>query len=85
MDIREAENFRATNLETLRQMVVAGLGVTLLPQLAVEPPFSLQRGLTTLKFANPQPKRTVGAIWRKSTTRAAAIDAVCEVIERVMR
>ena len=85
VDIREAENFRATSLETLRQMVVAGLGVTLLPQLAVEPPFGSQRGLTTLKFANPQPKRTVGAIWRKSTTRAAAIDAVCDVIEKAMK
>ncbi len=85
VEIREAENFRATSLETLRQMVVAGLGVTLLPQLAVAPPFGSQRGLTTLKFANPQPRRTVGAIWRKSTTRAAAIDAVCDVIERTMQ
>jgi len=34
--VREAEGFRATSLETLRQMVVAGLGLTLLPELAVE-------------------------------------------------
>ena len=31
VDVREAEDFRATSLETLRQMVVAGLGITLLP------------------------------------------------------
>ena len=32
IDVREAEDFRATSLETLRQMVVAGLGITLLPE-----------------------------------------------------
>lgn len=83
--IHEAEGFRATSLETLRQMVVAGLGITLLPQLAVAPPFGAQRGMTTLPFVSPPPKRTVGAIWRKSTTRAAAVEAVCQVIEKVMR
>ena len=36
---------RATSLETLRYMVVAGLGVTLMPELAVESPFGSQRGL----------------------------------------
>ena len=85
VDIHEAEGFRATSLETLRQMVVAGLGVTLLPQLAVAPPFGAQRGLTTLPFANPAPMRTVGAIWRKSTTRRAAIDAVCQLIEKAVQ
>lgn len=85
VDIHEAEGFRATSLETLRQMVVAGLGITLLPQLAVSPPFGAQRGLTTLPFAAPQPRRTVGAVWRKSTTRAAAIDAVCQIIEKALR
>ena len=38
IDVREAEDFRATSLETLRQMVVAGLGITLLPEMAVESP-----------------------------------------------
>jgi LysR family hydrogen peroxide-inducible transcriptional activator len=85
VETREADDFRATSLETLRQMVVAGLGVTLLPQLAVEPPFGSQRGLKAMPFANPQPVRTIGAIWRKSTARSAAIAAVCDVIDRVMR
>ncbi|MGO9514912.1 MAG: LysR substrate-binding domain-containing protein [Steroidobacteraceae bacterium] len=84
VDIREAEDFRATSLETLRQMVVAGLGITLLPELAVESPFGSQRGLTVRQFAKPAPRRTVGAVWRKSTTRAAAIGAVCDVLESVI-
>src|SRR5471032_2684919 len=81
VDVREAEDFRATSLETLRQMVVAGLGITLLPELAVESPFGSQRGLTIRQFSRPAPKRTVGAVWRKSTTREAAIAAVCDVVD----
>jgi LysR family hydrogen peroxide-inducible transcriptional activator len=84
VDVKEAEDFRATSLETLRQMVVAGLGVTLLPEMAVESPFGSQRGLTVRQFAKPAPSRTVGAVWRKTTTRGAAINAVCDLIEGVM-
>jgi LysR family hydrogen peroxide-inducible transcriptional activator len=84
VDVREAEDFRATSLETLRQMVVAGLGITLLPELAVESPFGSQRGLTIKQFTKPSPSRTVGAVWRKSSTRGAAISAVCDAVDRVM-
>jgi LysR family hydrogen peroxide-inducible transcriptional activator len=84
VDVREAEDFRATSLETLRHMVVAGLGVTLMPELAVESPFGAQRGLIIREFSKPAPSRTVGAIWRKSSTRGPAIQAVCEVIGAVM-
>lgn len=80
IDVREAEDFRATSLETLRHMVVAGLGVTLMPELAVESPFGSQRGLVIRQFTKPAPARTVGAVWRKSTTRGAAIGAVCDIV-----
>jgi LysR family hydrogen peroxide-inducible transcriptional activator len=84
IEIREAEDFRATSLETLRQMVVAGLGITLLPETAVESPFGSQRGLTIRQFAKPAPTRTVGAVWRKSSTRRSAIGAVCDVLAEAM-
>jgi LysR family hydrogen peroxide-inducible transcriptional activator len=84
VDVREPEDFRATSLETLRQMVVAGLGITLLPEMAVESPYGSQRGLVIRQFANPTPSRTVGAVWRKSSTREAAIGAVCDVMASVM-
>jgi LysR family hydrogen peroxide-inducible transcriptional activator len=80
VDVREAEDFRATSLETLRQMVVAGLGITLLPELAVASPFGSQRGMTLKQFVKPAPTRTVGAVWRKSSTRAPAISAVCDIL-----
>jgi len=85
IDVREAEDFRATSLETLRQMVVAGLGITLLPETAVESPFGSQRGLAIRPFTKPAPTRTVGGVWRKSSTRAPAIAAVCDILEQVMK
>ena len=84
VDVKEVEDFRATSLETLRQMVVAGLGITLLPELAVESPFGSQRGLTIKHFAKPPPSRTVGAVWRKSSTRLAVVAELCRVVEQVM-
>jgi LysR family hydrogen peroxide-inducible transcriptional activator len=84
VDVREHEDFRATSLETLRQMVVAGLGITLMPEFALDPPFGSQRGLIVRPFAKPPPMRTVGAVWRKTSTRSAAIEAVCDVVHDVM-
>jgi LysR family hydrogen peroxide-inducible transcriptional activator len=80
VDVKESDDYRATSLETLRQMVAAGLGVTLLPELATRGPFGSGHGLTVKEFAKPVPSRTVGAVWRRSSSRGAAIDAVCEVI-----
>jgi len=79
----EEQAFRATSLETLRQMVASGLGLTLLPGLAAEGPFAASRGLVTRPFAPPVPHRTIGAAWRRSTSRAEAVAAVCEIVARV--
>lgn len=84
IDVKESDDYRATSLETLRQMVAAGLGITLLPELATRGPFGSGQGLTVKTFARPIPSRSVGAVWRKSTARTAAINAVCEVIHSSM-
>ena len=78
----EEQDFRATSLETLRQMVAAGLGLTLLPRLAAEGPFASARGLVVRPFAPPSPNRVIGAAWRRSSSRDKAIAAVCGLIER---
>jgi LysR family hydrogen peroxide-inducible transcriptional activator len=77
---RDAPDFRATSLETLRQMVATGAGVTLLPELANRGAWGHARGVVVRPFARPAPARTVGAIWRKSSARRAAIDALCAVV-----
>jgi LysR family hydrogen peroxide-inducible transcriptional activator len=84
IDVKESDDYRATSLETLRQMVAAGLGITLLPELATRGPFGSGQGLTVKAFNKPVPTRTVGAVWRKSTSRTAAINAVCDVVRTTM-
>lgn len=85
VNVKETEDYRATSLETLRQMVAAGLGITLLPELATRGPFGSGHGLTVKSFAKPIPSRTVGAVWRKSSARAVAINAVCDVIRTTLQ
>lgn len=85
IDVRESQDFRATSLETLRQMVAAGLGVTLLPEMAVHSAFGNPRTLVTRPFSRPEPVRQVGAVWRRSSTRAAAIEAVCDTIVKAVK
>jgi len=79
-NMQEKQDFRATSLETLRQMVASGSGITLLPQLASSGAYGHARGVIIVPFAKPAPVRHVGALWRKSSARTAAISAVCDVI-----
>ena len=81
----EKQDFRGTSLETLRQMVATGAGVTLLPELAGKGAYGQARGVTIRPFSRPVPVRHVGAAWRKSTARLAAIDAFCTVISEHAR
>ncbi|HET9692956.1 MAG TPA: LysR substrate-binding domain-containing protein [Steroidobacteraceae bacterium] len=83
--VNEAQDYRATSLETLRQMVAAGHGVTLLPELAAETSVGTARGLRIKPFARPAPSRTLGAVWRKSTTRGPAIEAIVAAVRSAMR
>jgi LysR family transcriptional regulator, hydrogen peroxide-inducible genes activator len=78
--VHEKQDFRATSLETLRQMVATGAGVTLLPELATLGAYRHARGVTVRPFARPAPLRRIGGVWRKSTARHAAIEAVCNEI-----
>jgi LysR family hydrogen peroxide-inducible transcriptional activator len=78
----EKHDFRATSIETLRQMVAAGAGVTLLPSLATCGAYASARGMALRAFVRPEPTRLIGAAWRRSSARAAAIAAVCNGIVR---
>jgi len=78
----EKQDFRATSIETLRQMVAAGAGVTLLPALACRGAYDGAAGLRVLNIMKPTPSRRIGAVWRPSTARAPAIAAFCELLVR---
>ena len=80
--VHEKQDFRATSLETLRQMVAAGAGITLLPALACRGAYGAAGGMRLLNLVKPTPVRRIGAVWRQSTARAPAIAAFSELVMR---
>lgn len=67
----ERNGFRATSLETLRQMVAAGVGMTLLPMLAVQPPVPPSADIVLIPFAGHPPHRRIAMVWRRSSAMDA--------------
>ncbi len=63
----ERSGFRATSLETLRQMVAAKVGSTLLPSLAVSPPIPASPDIVLVPFKAPSPHRRIGMAWRRTS------------------
>ncbi len=63
---REYDDFRGTSLETLRQMVIAGMGVTLLPMLACIGA-NARQDVALLPFTGTRFQRQIGLFWRKSS------------------
>jgi LysR family hydrogen peroxide-inducible transcriptional activator len=63
----ERSGFRATSLETLRQMVAANVGITLLPMLAVKPPVARTENVVLVPFGGSPPSRRIAMAWRKSS------------------
>jgi LysR family hydrogen peroxide-inducible transcriptional activator len=80
---RERRGFRATSLETLRQMVAAGVGVTLLPELAVQPPVPTSPDITLLRFAEPAPSRQIAMLWRDTSTYQTVLPELAELVAAV--
>lgn len=64
--------FRATSLSTLVQMVAAGLGITLIPQVAA-PVEAARAALRCLPLEAPRPYRTLGWVWRRGSAVEATI------------
>lgn len=64
---RETGEFRATSLETLRQMVAAGVGITLLPVLATKNRAPAAENIRLLPFRDAQPSRRIGMVWRRTS------------------
>jgi LysR family hydrogen peroxide-inducible transcriptional activator len=67
----ERVDFHATSMETLRQMVAANVGITLMPLLAVKPPIAATGNIIIRRFDNPAPSRTIALVWRSSSAISA--------------
>lgn len=80
----EAGDFRAASLTTLVAMVRSGVGVTLIPELAVESDLLPESGLALARFEPPEPKRRLGLLWRRGATRAKDYRLLGQILKRYL-
>ena len=75
-----ARTVEGGSLETIRQMVAGGVGVTVLPSTSVNTNSGTGDLIRILPFARPVPSRRVGLAWRRSFPRPEAIEALRKAI-----
>jgi LysR family hydrogen peroxide-inducible transcriptional activator len=81
IDPRRLRSFGATSFSTLLQLVAAGHCVTLLPALAVEAGIVADDRLAVVRFAAPEPSRTIGIAWRRSSPRERDFRALAGLVK----
>lgn len=80
--LEEYASFRATSLETLRQMVIGGIGITLMPKIALQKNANIS--YVPLK-STPPPGRSIGLVFRKSTPCKICLLALADLIRKEER
>ena len=78
---RPREMLDASSLATLVQMVGAGLGVTLIPEMAIAVE-TRSAPVSIAHFSDPQPSRTIGMVWRKTSPLAKQLLQISEVVRK---
>jgi len=75
----EAHVTRTSSLETVRNMVASGLGVSVLPRDAMTPKY-YSKLIVSVPFSAPVPSRRIAVAWRKSFPRQLAVGAIREAV-----
>lgn len=78
---KENTGFHASSLETLRHMVGEDMGMTLIPQLAVPAKRKTRDPVQYITFAEPQPSRRIGMLYRKGSYREVAFKELQQMIK----
>jgi LysR family transcriptional regulator, hydrogen peroxide-inducible genes activator len=73
----------ASSLSTVVQMVTYGLGLTLLPEISIARE-TANADVKLIRFVNPEPKRTLGLAWRKTSPRASDFVELGELINEAL-
>ena len=69
------QSLEGSSLETIRQMVASGVGITVLPSTAAESRTADTKLTAMINFAAPEPSRRIALAWRKSFPRVRAVQA----------
>src|SRR3546814_14599455 len=80
-----ARTFEGSSLETIRHMVAAGIGVTVLPTSSLSMPGLENNLLTYIPFRKPIPDRRVVLVWRNSFPRPTALQAMIYAVRACAR
>jgi len=80
MGASESQDFRATSLETLRQMVSANVGITLIPELAKKE----NDGIAYIPFKDAKPSRAIAMVSRKSSARKECFEAIIQTLNSTL-
>ena len=72
--------FEGSSLETIRQMVATGIGITVMPRTAMPARVTGQSLVAYLPFRKPPPHRRVALAWRRSFARMEAVEALRRAI-----
>ncbi len=78
-------DYGATSLDTIRQMVAMGLGISLLPALYVRSEVRPNQLVTSRPLEGPQPFRAVGMVWRSRAARGTDFQELAQAIRRILR
>lgn len=79
--VNEKGQYKATSLETLRHMVGEGMGMTLMPELAVPAKTTKTDMVRYLEFSDPKPNRRIGMVYRKNSYREETFLNMIELIK----
>jgi len=79
---QKGEVLQGNSLETIRNMVASNLGITVLPQSAVEQRY-LNPLIKVIPFAKPIPTRRMAVAWRKSYGREKAVEELANAIRQI--
>ena len=82
--VKEQEHYQATSLETLRHMVGEGMGMTLMPELAVPKKTTKADEIRYIEFSDPKPNRRIGMLYRKNSYREETFNNIGELIKSVL-
>src|SRR5437879_3401484 len=78
------EVFQATGLRTLVQMVAASLGVTLMPQIAVDSELASTRNVVIRPLSPDRPYRTLVLAWRSTSSRGGEFRMLGNIIQECL-
>ena len=82
-DIGLQQTLEGSSLETIRHMVMSGIGISVFPATAAGAHEYSHRLLAVRRLAGKQPFRRVGLAWRKSFPRAQAIETLTQSIQQL--